>query len=106
MTHIDFKKGKVLTHSKYHNLITGNLMKSTFNKSTLAIAVATCLTFSHAAMANETSSSIKGQVTGPNGNPAAGTQITIIHIPSGSVKKTTVTNEGNFSSQGLRVGGP
>ena len=106
MTHIDFKKGKVLTPSKYHNLITGNLMKSTFNKSTLAIAVATCLTFSHTAMANETSSSIKGQVTGPNGNPAAGTQITIIHIPSGSVKKTTVTNEGNFSSQGLRVGGP
>ena len=57
-------------------------------------------------MANETTSAIKGQVMGPNGNPAAGTKITILHVPSGSVKTTEVNDAGYFTAKGLRVGGP
>ncbi|TGE85263.1 TonB-dependent receptor [Pseudoalteromonas sp. KS88] len=81
-------------------------MKIQLRKTALSLAIAACVGASGAAFANETASSVKGQITGPNGNPASGTQITIIHIPSGSTKTTTVNEQGNFSTKGLRVGGP
>lgn len=77
------------------------------NKITrLAAAVALSVGISSAAIAQETSSSLRGVITGPQGNPAAGTEITIIHVPSGSVRTTTVNDSGFFSAKGLRVGGP
>ncbi|MEM5551556.1 TonB-dependent receptor [Pseudoalteromonas neustonica] len=81
-------------------------MKIQLRKTAISLAIAACVGASGAAFANETASSVKGQITGPNGNPAAGTQITIIHVPSGSTKTATVNNQGNFSTKGLRVGGP
>jgi outer membrane receptor for ferrienterochelin and colicin len=57
-------------------------------------------------MAQETSSSLGGSVVGPQGNAASGTKVTITHIPSGSRKVTVVGSTGQFSSKGLRVGGP
>ncbi len=32
-------------------------------------------------LANTTTSAIKGQIAGPQGNPAPGTKITITHVP-------------------------
>ncbi|GAC15427.1 TonB-dependent receptor [Aliiglaciecola lipolytica] len=72
----------------------------------IAIAVAMSVGMSTAAMAQETSSSMEGSITTPTGAPAAGTQITVIHVPSGSTKTATVNNSGSFSVSGLRVGGP
>tara|TARA_R110001583_G_scaffold2083_1_gene15343 strand:+ start:9388 stop:12522 length:3135 start_codon:yes stop_codon:yes gene_type:complete len=57
-------------------------------------------------IANTTSSGIKGQVVGPKGNAAVGTQVTITHLPSGTTKTAMVNQSGVFSAQGLRVGGP
>lgn len=57
------------------------------------------------AMAQETTSTIQGSVT-QGGNPVAGAQITITHVPSGTVSKTTSGSDGGFSAAGLRVGGP
>ncbi len=57
-------------------------------------------------LANTTSAGIKGQVVGPQGNAAAGTKITITHIPSGTTKTAVVNQSGTFSAKGLRVGGP
>lgn len=74
--------------------------------SKLTGAVVLALGLSTSAMANTTSSSVKGQITGPNGNPAAGTVVTIVHEPSGTTKTTTVNESGSFSTKGLRVGGP
>lgn len=56
--------------------------------------------------ANTTTSAIKGQIAGPQGNPAPGTKITIVHVPSGTTKTATVNEAGIFVAQGLRVGGP
>ncbi|MBB1346964.1 TonB-dependent receptor [Pseudoalteromonas sp. SG45-2] len=81
-------------------------MKTQLRKTALSLAIAACVGVSGAAMANETTSAIKGQVMGPNGNPAAGTKITILHVPSGSVKTTEVNDAGYFTAKGLRVGGP
>ena len=80
-------------------------MKTQLRKKVLPLAIAACLG-STAVYANDTASSVRGTIVGPNGNPAAGTEITIIHVPSGSVKKATVNESGLFSAKGLRVGGP
>ena len=81
-------------------------MKTQLRKTALSLAIAACVGVSGAAMANETTSAIKGQVMGPNGNPATGTKVTILHVPSGSVKTTEVNDAGYFTAKGLRVGGP
>ncbi|WP_024611126.1 TonB-dependent receptor [Pseudoalteromonas sp. TB64] len=81
-------------------------MKTQLRKTALSLAIAACVSVSGAAIANETTSAIKGQITGPSGNPAAGTKITILHVPSGSVKTTEVNDAGYFTAKGLRVGGP
>ncbi|PAX99537.1 TonB-dependent receptor [Pseudoalteromonas sp. HM-SA03] len=81
-------------------------MNTLLRKTSLSLAIAASLAASGFAHANDTASSLKGQVVGPMGNPAAGTKITIIHTPSGSVKTATVNESGVFSAKGLRVGGP
>ncbi|PKH88049.1 carboxypeptidase regulatory-like domain-containing protein [Colwellia sp. Bg11-28] len=69
-------------------------------------ALILALGLSTAAMANVTTSAIKGRVAGPSGNPAAGSIITIVHVPSGTTKTATVNDAGLFVAKGLRVGGP
>ena len=81
-------------------------MKIQLRKTALSLAIAACVGVSGAALANETTSAIKGQIKGPNGNPAAGTKITIVHLPSGSTKETETNDAGYFTAKGLRVGGP
>ena len=93
--------------SKLNNLNTGNnKMKTQLRKTALSLAVIAGIGASGAAFANETSSAVKGQIVGPQGNPAAGTTVTIMHLPSGSTKVATVNDAGYFSAKGLRVGGP
>ncbi len=74
--------------------------------SLISGAVILALGLSTTALANTTTSAIKGQIQGPQGNPAAGTAITIEHVPSGSIKKAVVNASGLFTAKGLRVGGP
>lgn len=69
-------------------------------------ALVLALGLSTSALANVTTSAIKGQVAGPNGNPAVGTAVTIVHVPSGTTKTATVNSAGLFVAKGLRVGGP
>lgn len=57
------------------------------------------------AHAQETTSSIRGEVTSA-GAGVAGAQVTITHVPSGTTATTTTDDSGVFSISGLRVGGP
>ena len=57
------------------------------------------------AVAQETTSSITGTVTS-KGAPVGNAAVTITHVPSGTVSKTTTTADGAFTASGLRVGGP
>lgn len=66
---------------------------------TLATAIAT------PAAAQETTSSVRGTVEG-DGSPVAGAQVTIVHEPSGTTSTSVTDADGNFSANGLRVGGP
>ena len=58
-----------------------------------------------AAYAQETTSTIRGNVTAA-GAPVVGAQVRIVHVPSGTTSTSTTNSEGGFSASGLRVGGP
>ena len=66
---------------------------------TLATAIAT------PAYAQETASAVRGVVSN-SGQAVAGATVTIVHTPSGTTATTTTDEAGNFSANGLRVGGP
>lgn len=95
----------IIIIQKINNLNQGNQMKN-HRLSQIAGAVVLALGLSTAAMANTTSSAIKGVVSGPQGNAVAESVITIIHEPTGTVKTVEVNENGLFSVRGLRVGGP
>jgi hypothetical protein len=58
-----------------------------------------------AAYAQETTSTIRGEVT-QGGAPVNGAQVVVTHVPSGTQSTTTSSADGSFSVSGLRVGGP
>ncbi len=61
---------------------------------------------STAVYAQETTSAVRGQVTGENGAPVAGATVVITHTPSGTRSATVSNAQGVFDARGLRVGGP
>ncbi|HEY1870423.1 MAG TPA: carboxypeptidase-like regulatory domain-containing protein, partial [Chitinophagaceae bacterium] len=52
-----------------------------------------------------TTSSMNGTVKDNSGQPLTGATVTAIHLPSGT-KYSTLSKEGVFNLQGLRIGGP
>ncbi|HEY1137538.1 MAG TPA: TonB-dependent receptor [Xanthomonadaceae bacterium] len=58
------------------------------------------------AFAQSTASGINGRITGTNGAPVSGAQVTIRHVDSGSVSNATTDGEGRYAAKGLRPGGP
>jgi len=73
--------------------------------SKIALSVAIALA-AIPAMAQNTTSAVGGRITGADGKPAGGAQVTILHKDSGSLNTTTTDAEGRYSARGLRVGGP
>lgn len=70
-----------------------------------ALAPASFFLLPAAAHAQETTSSVRGDVTA-GGAPVAGAQVTVTHVPSGTQSTSTTDANGAFSASGLRVGGP
>ena len=56
--------------------------------------------------AQDTTSSIRGQVTNDAGTGIANAAVVITHAPSGTRTTQTSDAEGNFNASGLRLGGP
>ena len=57
------------------------------------------------AAAQETTSTIRGNVTA-GGAPVAGATVEIVNVPSGTTSTVTTDATGSFNAGGLRVGGP
>ena len=57
-------------------------------------------------VAQETSSGLRGTVTGPDGSPAAGVAVRVTDTRTGSSRNTSTSASGTFSVSGLGVGGP
>ena len=67
----------------------------------LVVALAAAPTF-----AQSTSAGVGGLVTGSDGAPVAGAEVTITHTESGTVSRATTDESGRYNARGLRVGGP
>lgn len=80
------------------------MFNSTFKRTALAAAIAMGL--SGAAIAQETSSSIRGVVTTESGQMVSDATIQIRDERTGSVKTLRSNEQGTFSSRGMPVGGP
>jgi hypothetical protein len=53
-----------------------------------------------------TTSSMSGKVVDSNGEPLAGATVVAVHVPSGTMYGANVNNQGLFTIQGMRPGGP
>ncbi len=53
-----------------------------------------------------TTSSLTGRITDSKGGPLPGTTILAVHVPSGTQYGAIANNEGFFTVQGMRPGGP
>ena len=80
------------------------MFNSTFKRTAVAAAIA--LGLSGAAIAQDTSSVVRGNVVTESGEVAANARVEIIHIPTGTRSVATTNESGAFSNSGLRVGGP
>jgi len=81
-------------------------MKTQLRKTALSLAIAACVGVSGGVFASDTTSSVKGQISGPNGNPAANTKLILVHEPTGTRRVVTTNDTGTYNATGLRVGGP
>ena len=57
-------------------------------------------------VAQQTTSSVRGTLTGPDGGPAAGVTVSVTDDRTTNRRGTTTSASGQFSVSGLKVGGP
>ncbi|MFT4928835.1 MAG: hypothetical protein ACI8WB_004955 [Phenylobacterium sp.] len=81
-------------------------MKNCKLKLVAAAVMLSLGTMGSVSAANDTSSSMRGKITGPAGNPAANVKVIVKHTPTGTVSEFTTNDTGTFIGKGLRVGGP
>ena len=75
-----------------------------FSRTAMAVAVA--IVAAAPALAQNTTASVGGQVTGADGTPVAGATVVIVHVESGSTNTVTTDAAGRYGARGLRAGGP
>lgn len=80
--------------------------RSLFPRALLSAAVIAALGVAPAALAQQTTSSIRGLVTSDAGQPVKNATVTIVHQPSNSRSVIQSNDSGRFNVSGLRVGGP
>ena len=79
--------------------------QSRFRMSKIALGLLVALAAAPS-FAQSTSSGVGGLVTGSDGTPVAGAEVTITHVESGTVSRATTDESGRYNARGLRVGGP
>ncbi|MBT8068066.1 MAG: TonB-dependent receptor [Gammaproteobacteria bacterium] len=78
------------------------LQKTAFALCAAALLIAVPV----AGNAQETTTTIRGTITAPDGSPAAGQLITVTDTRTASVRTTRTNDNGQFNVRGLPVGGP
>jgi len=80
-------------------------MQVRFYLAASAAALTIASAFATPAFAQETTASVRGTVESDAG-PVAGATVTVVHVPSGTTSTSLTDDAGNFSANGLRIGGP
>lgn len=81
-------------------------MKLKYLLAASIVSLAATTTVATPAFAQETTSSVRGDVLDQNGNPIAGATVTVTHVPSGTTSTQSTDAAGGFNAAGLRLGGP
>jgi hypothetical protein len=81
-------------------------MKLKYLLAASIVSLAATTTIATPAFAQETTSSVRGDVYDQAGNPIAGATVTVTHVPSGTTSTQTTDADGGFNAAGLRLGGP
>lgn len=71
-----------------------------------AVAFAVAVVAAAPALAQNTTAAVSGRVTGADGQPVAGANVSIVHVESGSASNLVTDAAGRYSARGLRAGGP
>lgn len=74
--------------------------------SRTAIAVAVAVVAAAPALAQNTTASLGGAITGSDGRPVAGATVTVVHVESGTTSTATTDAQGRYALRALRPGGP
>jgi outer membrane receptor for ferrienterochelin and colicin len=99
---------QIMLNSLY---LRGSIMKNISNHSIrrlgrVALTAIMLLAIPVAGFTQQTTSVIQGTVSNPIGNPLAGAEISVVHIPTGTTTTTRTNAAGVYRVPGLRVGGP
>ncbi len=81
-------------------------MKLKYLLAASVASLAATTTIATPAFAQETTSSVRGNVTDQNGAAIPGATVTVTHVPSGTTSTQTTDSAGGFNASGLRLGGP
>ncbi len=81
-------------------------MKLKYLLAASIVSLAATTTIATPAFAQETTSSVRGDVADQNGTPVAGATVVVTHVPSGTTSTQTTDASGGFNAAGLRLGGP
>ncbi len=81
-------------------------MKLKYLLAASIVSLAATTTIATPAVAQETTSSVRGDVVDQNGNAIPGATVTVTHVPSGTTSTQTTDANGGFNAPGLRLGGP
>ena len=81
-------------------------MKLKYLLAASIVSLAATTAVSTPAFAQETTSSVRGDVTDQNGNAVPGATVVVTHVPSGTSSTQTTDAAGGFNAAGLRLGGP
>jgi hypothetical protein len=81
------------------------LLHTRFRLSKLSLGLAAVLAAAPV-FAQSTSAGVGGLVSGADGQPVTGAEVTITHVESGTVSRAVTDASGRYNARGLRVGGP
>ena len=70
------------------------------------VPMTTAMTIATPVLAQSTTSAMTGVITDFVGNPVSGADVRIIHVPTGTVSRDRTNNQGRFTADNLRPGGP
>ncbi len=81
-------------------------MQRNFIHGMKTLLVLVTLGLASTAWSQEITGSIRGNVTGPDGNVVSGETVIVTDNRTGSTRRVTTNSSGNFQVRGLTVGGP